>query len=283
MITIREEREGGRWEGVALTRELATQALAFADAARCHGTPTGRDLPLAGTPVWFKGEAFAGNSAQRHLWRKRLGGRPYPRLAEYENLNWLRAHEFDAPEPLVAAVWMVNGLPRWQFLATRLVTGVVTLDTFLARAHTERTALLDQLALSVARMHALGFVHRDLFPRNLLVRAEDSPQRIVFIDAWRGGARRQSRGPSYDLACLFLQLPEWLDRGEQRRWFERYLEGCASAGTAPHPDRLVRSMERARRGWIRRLERQPARLGGAPPPDPAWRVPRERSSDSLHR
>ena len=106
--------------------------------------------------------------------------------------------------------------------------------------------MLDELADEVARMHALHFVHRDLYPRNLLVRGPDRARRIVFLDAWRGGARLQLRGPAYDLGCLFLHLPEWLSVERQQRLFERYLAQRAIQGKPAEAAPLRRALIRER-------------------------------------
>ena len=136
-----------------------------------------------------------------------------------------------------------------------------------------RHGWITELGREVGRLHALRFVHRDLFPRNLLVLPEDRPRRIVFLDAWAGGPGPGRRGPAYDLACLLLEGAEQWTRDEQRLFLSTYVAARTKEGRAPgagFPARVLRE----RRGLLRRLARDPARLRGRPMPGD-WTYPGE--------
>lgn len=177
---------------------------------------------VAGERAWGKAEPFPPSAARRHFLRRQLLRRPLPRFAEYSNLAWLGRHCFEAAVPLAAGVLLRSGVPRWQFLLTREVSAAVSLDRWLDDGAPDQQAVLEELCDEVARLHSLGFIHRDLFPRNLLIRHDPAARRVVFLDAWRGGPRWQLRGAAYDLAGLLLHLSRWLDPDSERAWLERY-------------------------------------------------------------
>jgi len=232
---------------------------------------------FGGARVFVKASPLRGASARRHMLRRRLLGRHLPRVREYENLGWLRERVFQVPQPFGAAVLWRHGLPRFQALVTEWVPGIVELDAALGAAGTdgtagaagaeERRALAAELGSEVARMHALGFVHRDLFPRNLLVLPAGPRRRIVFVDAWRAAPHASLRGPAYDLACLFLEGARLWSEEEQQVLLDAYAASRASHGRAA-PLNLLRRARRARQALVRRLERDPARLRGGPAPAP---------------
>jgi hypothetical protein len=198
---------------------------------------------LPGDPPGFlKGSRLRGKAALRHALRSLTGIAAIPRLQEYDNLCWLRRHDFAAPRPLAAGVRFAGGLPRYQFLITEYLADCPTLLAWLPGASADQRArLVENLAREVARLHALGFVHRDLFLRNLLVRAGPGDPCPIFIDAWRGGPRPGWRGPLHDLACLFLDVPSLLDVDEQARLLGQYASARRAAGRP------------LRRGWLRTL------------------------------
>lgn len=202
------QRSGGfRWRVRDPRWEPELSAL-LEDLPRPLGIHAGF-RPFGDVEVYFKAEPLTGWPRQRHRMRRLALGRPYPRLAEFENLEWLAARDFQVPRPLAAGVrtaW--NGI-AWQFLVTERVAGCRP----LVDAYRESPELvLRELCGEVVRMHDAGFVHRDLHLRNLawLPRTPGSP--IVFFDAWRGGARWQSRGVDYDEDCLARGLS--LELGE---------------------------------------------------------------------
>jgi hypothetical protein len=220
-----------------------------ADAASKQKGPE----PLGDFQTYFKGSALRLRPALRHALRRAVG-LGIPRLNEFQNLTWLSANGFAAVRPLLAGVRLETGLPRYQFLFTELVPATPTLAEFLRAepaAHELRSALLLSLARDLARLHARGFVHRDLFPRNLLARTSAPAPHCVFLDAWRGGPAPGLRGPEHDLGCFFLDGAELLAPDEQRLFLARYQEESLRAGRHLPQDWLAR-LVRARAGVFRR-------------------------------
>lgn len=236
-----------------LADALVEHFRAHAAAARI----VGERVTIGGVELYAKGTPFPRRSRLRHALRRRVLRRALPRLAEFDNLRWLRANGFRAPEPIVAGAFWRAGLPRYQFLATRWVAQALPLRGALAAATTaQRGAITTALARDLARLHAAGFVHRDLYPRNLLVESAGPHFALVFLDAWRGGARAQLRGAAWDLACLFLEGTALWTFDEQALLLDEYLGASAALGRAPTPARLMRAIERARQTLERRAARQ---------------------------
>jgi len=219
---------------------------AWSDAPR-HA----RFVDFAGGRAYFKLSALAGKSRVRHALKRALLRAPLPRLAEFANLSWLRDHGFAAPEPLAAGALWQRGLPSFQFLLTREVAGARTLGTFLTEtpAGSERAAVLEELASTVARMHAARFLHHDLFARNILVAGTSPANRIWLLDCWAGGPPPQARGPAYDLACLTLAL----STEEQARTLETYTGARRAQDPGFDLDRFSRSVARDRDALARKL------------------------------
>ena len=249
--------------------EAALQRLRLA-ASRGERLHAGEPVVLEGdggraVAVHFKGAPLGRRPGWRHAVRGAVG-LGVPRLREFDNLRWLRAREFDAPAPLAACVRRTKRRPTWQGIATRHVEGALPLEAWIdARSPEERGALVDALGRTLGRLHALGFVHRDLYARNLLVHPA-RPERPILLDAWRGGvdvaARLEAglarRDALYDLACLFVHLPALLTRTEQRRLLAHY---CERRGWAPREaDRRLVRLARARRAAAQR-ERARGRTG----------------------
>jgi len=178
-----------------LLDELHRQTLQAA-AARHH---TGQFVDLHGTTpplkIFLKGTYLRGKAIYRHTLRTALGC-PLPCEREFRNLTWLRTHGFLAPRPLAAGgIW--RGLvPCYQVLITELVADAST----LCEVHPSPEQW-HALGTEVARLHNSGFIHRDLFPRNVLLNREG---KFVFLDTRYGGRSRPFRDAAYDLACLTL-------------------------------------------------------------------------------
>lgn len=185
-------------------------------------------------------------------------GAPLPRMREAFNHAWMLARVFQAPAPLAAGVLGARA-PRAQFLISEFLPGEPAGVRVRAAAAAERGALLRELALEVARLHALHFVHRDLHWRNLWWCEARAGRHLWFLDAWRGGERWQLRGPAYDLACLFLEGPSFLREDECRTWLASYLEERRALGKPANAARLFARATRDRRALVEQLKREPGR------------------------
>lgn len=262
--------------GTAVVRGAAGADVAAVELIEAHtyvghrgsGHRFARGMELGGARVFAKGNPLQGRAALRHGLRRRLLGRPLPRVREYENLRWLGARIFQVPRPFAAAVWWHLGLPRYQVLVMEEVPDARPLDAVLPEeGGDDRTALARELGGEVARMHALGFVHRDLFPRNLLVLPRGAARRLVFVDAWRAAPHASLRGPAYDLACLFLEGADLWSPDEQQALLDAYAAGRAAQERPAAPGLLARA-RREREALLARLLREPGRLRGRPLPGP---------------
>ena len=223
---------------------------------------------LDGVRVVLKRSHLRGSAARRHGLRRIVGLRA-PRLAEFENLTWLRARLFHAPKPLFAGVVSKFGVPSFQLLATEFMPQCRTLVEWLAE-ETQRETVLATLAREIARMHSLGFVHRDLYPRNVLVREAN----VAFLDAWRGGPEFNWRGPYYDLACLMLYGADWFTSAEQERFFSDYFRERAVQDRAVKiPARFAALIEINRKVLRDRLAKRPHERRDRELPSADWRVP----------
>jgi len=249
-----EGGRAGRWR-LAGARELFEPLRAELEAsARARRRERG-PRALGPHAAFYKGSALALEPAVRHALRTLVFGVEVPRLQEFSNLTWLRAHGFLAPRPLLAGVLERRALPRFQFLYSELVPDAPDLAAFLPRATTtERSPIVDTLASDVAALHALGFVHRDLFPRNLLLCKGPAGARCAFLDAWRARPGKSWRGPEHDLACLFDE--DLFTAEETRRFLDVYRDERARLGRAlpenwaarlDHARAVVRRRESARR------------------------------------
>lgn len=232
-------------------------------AARTHdgrgwpSMPVAKEVELAGRRAWLKAGPLRGAARLRHGLR-RVFGAPPPRLREAANHAWMIARVFQAPTPLAAGV-LGGTAPRAQFLISAYVNGKPAGERLRTASVAERDALLRELALEVARLHALHFVHRDLHWRNLWWSEARSGRHLWFLDAWRGGERWQLRGPAYDLACLFLEGPSFLGEDECRTWLARYLEERKALGKPADAARLFARAGRDRRRLLDQLQREPGR------------------------
>lgn len=269
MIRWQRAADGALWRLCASTLELgeeARQQVARQEPAREASQP----CVLGPHEAWRKGGALAGKARLRHGVRLRLG-QGLPRLREAANLEWLAAHLFEVPRPLAAAARIERGLPRAQWLwTTRLEDAAPLEERWPLLPEPVRAALLEELAREVARMHALGFVHRDLFVRNLMHRV-GSARQLVFLDCWRGGPGWGLRGPAWDVGCLLSDLVDWAGDRPASRWLEAYLAERTAQDRPVRREAFVRQALRARAAVLRRLARQPERLHGRALPTVDWR------------
>jgi len=208
-------------------RSLFAWAADLARRADAEGPRHGAFVERAGTEYYFKGSCFPRHAGWRHAFRSGLLRFDLPRRAEHKNLEWLSAHGFRAPRPVVSGAWWSGPRPRYQYLLTERVPDAVGMPEALARrTSAERLELVADLGRRVAELHALGFVHRDLYPRNLLVAGDADPE-WIWLDAWRGGVRFQLRGRGYDLACLTGDAA--LAADERHRFLASYEQARRSA------------------------------------------------------
>ena len=253
--------------GVLVLRGAPEAERALTELVNTHEPrPLTGLVELGGARVFVKASPLTGRTSRRYALR-RLLGLLLPRVQEYENLRWLAARVFQVPRPFAAGILWRGGLPRYQVLIVEEVQGAQELDAALAdTGEAGRRALATELGAEVARMHALGFVHRDLFARNLLVLPPSADRRLVFVDGWRAAPHASLRGPAYDLACLFLEGMDLWSAGEQQLLLDTYAQARADHGRAAGD--LLPKTRRERDALLRRMEREPGRLRGQERPGP---------------
>ncbi len=240
--------------------------------AALRGESGHRRMVLLGRPAHLKFGPLRGKSSLRHGARQLLLKAPPPRLREFENLAWLRRNGFGAPRPLVGGAWFRGALPHFQFLATEHVEAPTLAEVAARPADPRLAPALRELGFEVARLHARGFVHRDLFPRNLLVGERGGAPLIHFLDAWRGGHGPGLRGPAYDLACFFLDGAALFDREGQELFLGAYLAERVVL-RKPAGERFLAAVTRQRRALVRRVEGRRGRGSPVPAPVPDWEPP----------
>jgi len=246
---------------------------------------SGVPLDVDGVPAIAKSSRLRNGS--RFLLRRALTGQASPAESELANVVWLRERLFRCPHPLVAVTRMRRGVPVAQAYVSERIEGAVPLDEAWAAAGDDaRARWADELGREVGRMHALRFLHADLYARNVLVapRATEGPgvgRELAFVDAWAGGpdawrAGRPSR-LERDLGCFFAEAAEWMGEAHQAQVLGAYA-GARAANGRPVDGRgrwLGRAIA-ARRAELARLRRAPLRLRGRPMPGDAWPVAENR-------
>ncbi len=186
----------------------------------------------------------------RERWYERLRGRRgrSPGQREAENLQALAAAGVVVPRALA---WVVDGARS--AVAMEYVEHEEDLEQRLRGADAAaRATELERLAELVARVHRLGFYHRDLYLSHLVLRPGEGEEELVLLDA--GRVRRElhprSRWFVKDLAALLHSRPPSVTNAEALRVLVRYL---ALRG------------ESDRRRWAGRVLRKAARLGAHAP------------------
>jgi tRNA A-37 threonylcarbamoyl transferase component Bud32 len=213
------------------------------------------DLPVEGTVGRFHVKRYRYDS-----WGKSKGllGRgtvwgTAPEVAEFKALQWLRENGVSAVKP-VAAASETRGLRLVAHaLVTEHVPGAIDLARRLEtpgdpvredRALRRRVAEL--LGRLLHRMHSEGFVHRDCFPRNVLVKVEEGDARLWVCDCRRGGPPSWRRGAGHDLAALGSGLRGRMPRTDRLRALRAYLD----TGADPRP--ALQRVDRLREKVARR-------------------------------
>ena len=276
MSEIERNTPDGRWRIFGWRQAEMESAARLGGQLAREGAVIGEFRQFGEERVYLKGAPLATKPSWRHALRQALLRIPPPRLSEYMNLSWMTERHFQCPLPLAGGALWRAGRPRYQFLITREVPHATGMRAFLEEPDARRAAVLGELASELARLHALRFVHRDLYPRNLLVIPPVAGRSVVFLDAWRGGERWQTRGPAHDLGCFFLSAAALLSEPEQARFFDDYAAERSAQGRPVRAGWLA-AVARTRAAEWRKLERRPERRRGRELPPRDW-LPRSAST-----
>ncbi len=228
--------------------------------------------PIGNRLVFLKGRRVTPSTARRYRLRAALTGRPFPRVCEWHNLGWLRRHLFVAPRPLAAGIVLQEGRVSAQWIATEWMHGYAPWEAVWADSlPSERLSRVERLASTVARLHALDFVHGDLFERNLMVQPDRPQGPVALLDAWSGGPRGHRRGWVYDLACLSLPWPVAWSPELQVHFLETYRAARAQQGRPIRNwEACLRRTQAARTARWQREARRHERYGGDEYRELAW-------------
>ncbi|MEL6716228.1 MAG: lipopolysaccharide kinase InaA family protein, partial [Planctomycetota bacterium] len=194
-------KDAGR---VRVTGAARDDVAAWLAAIPAEGRVSGRSAVVSGREVILKAGPIR-RRVRSGLRALAAGGRT-PAELEFQHLTWLRKRLFRCVEPVAALSIRQRGLPVAQLFASARIDGAEPLDAAWASAgDDDRRAWLDELGTELARMHALAFVHADLYPRNILVAPRAAPKSgrpsaidpgptdagfgraLVFLDCWAGG------------------------------------------------------------------------------------------------
>jgi tRNA A-37 threonylcarbamoyl transferase component Bud32 len=197
--------EAARGHGFGSLEEL--RPLLWAKPERCYRQVPGRltfPWPEPGSPrVVVK--RFVGD-LRRDRWYEYLRGRRRsPGQREYENLVGLRAAGLPVPEALG---WYACGQESLVVMA--FVPHGETLRQHLDGAsQADLRRWVERLAPLVARLHAQGWYHRDLYLEHLVLAGSEAQPELMLLDLGRARCERQPRARwlHKDLGALLHSAP----------------------------------------------------------------------------
>ncbi len=183
-------------------------------------------------------------------------------LREARTLEALGREGVGCPE------WLAAGEDEYgrAFLLVRETPGAAELRTWLVQQTDPavRRRLAHALGVALARLHAAGFSHPDLYSKHVLVGADGAT--VQFLD-WQRSRRRVALSPrrrARDLASLHATLTDDLASARERLLCLRaYFAGLAAAGAAPAAAGFLRQVLRYTRAA--RLRRRHVREKRQPP------------------
>jgi tRNA A-37 threonylcarbamoyl transferase component Bud32 len=160
---------------------------------------------------------------------------------EYRVLTLMRRLGIQAVRPIAYGVRRRYGFVSRSFLITEAVPESMALSTFIQRYGGTpgvgqsatviklRRRILVQLARQIRHMHDAGFVHRDLFWRNVLIRPLPNQQfEFYFLDVSVGRRIRvrqwRQEAIVRDLAAMGVMAPAFCSRADQLRFIRAYLQ-----------------------------------------------------------
>ena len=212
--------------------------------------PGRETFPWPGRPDWIVKRTVGGEA--KDYWFERLRGQPRcPARRELENLLALAQGGFPVPRGLA---WF--GEPRAAghpllgaesaLVMERVEHRGSLRDVLRAGPIEERQRLLAELLELVVRLHAQGWIHRDLYLQHLVV----GEHGLVLLDVGRARRRVAPRERWFvkDLAALDFSSPPELGRSQRLRFLRGWLEARGVLGALE------------RRHWVRRIRRRGRRM-----------------------
>lgn len=207
-------------------------------------------------------DATAGLPTVYRKVHRRRGDRTAPlqdAAVEWANLEAFASRGLLAPIPVALGVSDDPATPWASFLVTAALDGFTPLDELIAGLTGEaRSLALETIAVEVARMHARGLTHPDLYARHVYL--DVTRTRCAFLDVQRTRAHRRLtlHQRARDLAALEVSLAwDLVSCPERTRFLARYDRasvddaGSRQLGRRELRD-LVDKLVRRRRQLIRR-------------------------------
>jgi tRNA A-37 threonylcarbamoyl transferase component Bud32 len=157
--------------------------------------------------------------------------------SEYRALRLMRRLGIQAVRPVAFGERRRGHFLHSCFLITEAVPGAMALSSFIRTFshHREspqeiraRRDILTSLARQIRHMHQVGFMHRDLFWRNVLIRIlPENRFEFYFLDASVGKririAQRRQESIVGDIATMAALAPDFCPKTDQLRFLLEYL------------------------------------------------------------
>ncbi len=158
--------------------------------------------------------------------------------SEFRALRLMRQLGIQAVRPVSYGERRIGHFVRSCFLITEAVPDAMPLSAFIktfghrresGHAVRVRRDILSSLSRQVRHMHEAGFVHRDLFWRNVLIRIlPDHEFEFYFIDASIGKRirlpQRRQDNIVRDIAAMGVLAPSFCSKADQMRFLLEYLD-----------------------------------------------------------
>ncbi|MBL8859679.1 MAG: phosphotransferase [Planctomycetes bacterium] len=229
---------------------LSARACLQSEPARFLRRTQGRE-----TFVWG-----ADQIGKRTIERARGGLWPWFRVrsaGEREHQNLLELSACGVPVPRALA-WaeIRRGGERVSVCLMERIEHTATLRDLLAGApQPARRELARELIEIVIRLHAHGFIHRDLYLQHVLQRSSDGALILIDVGRVRRARRWRTRWYVKDLASLLHSTPANVTVRERLEFLARWLtaRGIVARG--------------ARRRWLRAIVRKARRIATHVPRD----------------
>ena len=205
------------------TQRLLCQAMQKITLDRRSGVSI---LPLESS---YYVKTFVGTRSRLKDW---LGISRYRR--EVRNLQYFAALGLGTPKVIACGQEYRFGLLQRSVLVTAEVTGALDLAALIrekglyACGIASARAILAQVAISAQILHTAGFYHKDLKPRNILVRRNGEQPELFFFDCPSGHQPPKfmlHRGIVRDLAHLEDGLRGHIRRTDLLYMYQQY-RGC---------------------------------------------------------
>jgi tRNA A-37 threonylcarbamoyl transferase component Bud32 len=223
--------------------------------------PAGSDRPLVV-------KRFTGDAA-RERWYERLrslASAPRgPARREAESLRELAAAGFPVPRPLA---WFEGppGSGASALVMEHLEHRETLRELFARTPPLAARPRLVELARLVARLHAAGFYHRDLYLEHVVVTGP-RPGELALLDAGRARRERAPRERWFvkDLAALLHSAPAAQGDRARLRFLAHYLDAREDARGLDARRLDANAVQRPRRAFARAVVRKAARLAAHAP------------------